>query len=454
MTRVASSYRDPAGFVASEGDEIVRYMNDKAHEEFLTANNKGFLTQLVQDQKLVPWQEGTNKKAEENKYNNVVRLHKLDFISYPYEWSFQALKKAALFHLDVQIDALEHDVVLSDATAYNVQFIGTHPIFIDHQSFKPYSEGEFWTAHGQFCEQFLNPLLLNSEAGIDYNGLYQANIEGIPSALLLKVLPFHKKFKPSIFLHVIAPQMMSNKRGVAKKTQASKFNKNSYAALLKTLRSTIEGLKPKIKGTFWSGYADCNNYEDASFHEKEAFVADFVKDVQPPILWDLGCNTGHFSILAAKNGARRVMSFDLDLECLDQLFLKASEENLNVQPLLLNLSKPSPSIGWQQQERLGIFERRNATSLLALALIHHMRISSNIPLDQIVDYLTRLAPTGVIEFVPKSDSKVRELLMLREDIFDDYEQSIFEKLLSSKAKIIKQQKINQSDRILYAYDAR
>ncbi len=454
MSRAASSYRDPEGFVSIEDERVFRYMDSKAYKDFLDANQEGFLNRLVQEKKLVPWQSKDIQLEKTGPYNNVVQLHRLSFISYPYEWSFQALKKAAIFHLDIQIEGLENNVVLSDATAYNVQFVGTEPIFIDHQSFKPYSDGEFWKGHGQFCEQFLNPLLLSAEVGIDYNGIYQANVDGIASELLLKVLPFYKKLKPALLMHLVVPHSMSTKRTVAKKTQTRKFSKNSYLALLKTLRSTIDGLKPKIKGTFWSGYADCNNYQDSSFQEKEKFISDFVQKTQPPILWDLGCNNGYFSILAAKNGARSVMSFDFDLECLDNLFLKAEELNLNIQPLLFNLSKPSPNIGWQQQERQGIFERRNATSLLALALIHHMRISSNIPLDQIVGYLTKLAPSGVIEFVPKTDSKVQELLMLREDIFFDYEQQNFEQLLLSKAKIIERCKINNSDRTLYWYDTR
>lgn len=459
MQRIESSYRDPSGFVTASKDNIFRFIDERAYKEFQEVNSSGFLSNLSKTKQLVNWENYDkdvlnllkNCTFDLKKYKHILKSPKLDFISYPYEWCFLGLKKAALFHLEMQINALQQDIVLADATAYNIQFKGTNPIFIDHLSFKPYHKGSFWNAHGQFCEQFLNPLVLSSQVGIEHNALYLANMEGIPNNLLLKLLPFSSKLKPLIFLHIVAPSLLNSKRDIAKASTQATFDKNSYLALLKTLRLFIESLQPKTQKSFWSGYAQCNNYNDASFQEKEQFIINFVEKTKPKMLWDLGCNTGHFSMLAARKGVENVLAFDLDLACLNTLFEKAESENLPILPLYLNLQKPTPSIGWQQKERDGFIERKNADSLLALALIHHLRISSNIPLDQIVSYLTNLAPTGIIEFIPKSDSKVKELLLLREDIFDDYSQENFESLLSNETKIVQKQKLSDSDRILYHY---
>ncbi|MCH8816049.1 MAG: class I SAM-dependent methyltransferase, partial [Chloroflexi bacterium] len=90
------------------------------------------------------------------------------------------LRRAALHYLDLHLDLLERNFTLSDASAYNIQFRGTRPVFIDVLSIRPYREGEYWTGYRQFCEQFLNPLLLVAVSGIPYQAWFRGNIEGIP----------------------------------------------------------------------------------------------------------------------------------------------------------------------------------------------------------------------------------------------------------------------------------
>ena len=68
----------------------------------------------------------------------------IPFISYPYEWSFSMLKDAALLQLDLLQAALAEGMVLKDASPFNVQWIGSKPIFIDIPSFTRLVPGEPW----------------------------------------------------------------------------------------------------------------------------------------------------------------------------------------------------------------------------------------------------------------------------------------------------------------------
>jgi hypothetical protein len=188
----AGSYRDPGGTVYDSGGDIYRSVTKLAIDEFETVWSSGYLQQLIAKGWLVgaARAEGAQVAAE---HFALLRHPRLSFISYPYEWGFQALKSAALLHLQIQIDALDHDITLIDASAYNVQFIGCRPIFIDHLSFRPYQEGQFWFGHVQFLDQFLNPLLLRALLGVPYNAWYRGNVEGIPTADLNRLLPLTKK---------------------------------------------------------------------------------------------------------------------------------------------------------------------------------------------------------------------------------------------------------------------
>jgi ribosomal protein L11 methylase PrmA len=383
----------------------------------------------------------------------------LRFISYPYEWPFPALKAAALLHLDVQLAALDAGVSLSDASAYNVQFVGVRPVFIDHLSFRRYREGEIWSGYRQFCEQFLNPLLLRAVLAIPHNAWYRGTQEGIPTGEINRLIPLRRKLSwnmlSSVLLQATLEKTAQRADGAldAGALRQAAFPKTSYRSLLRRLRLWIESLEPADTGaTIWRDYAATHSYSSDEVEAKKAFVAAMAASVKPRMLWDLGCNSGDYSKAALDAGAAYAVGFDFDQGALEAAFARGVAEQLNLLPLVLDAANPSPSQGWAQAERKGLAARASADAILALAFVHHLAIGRNVPLDQLVGWIIELAPTGVIEFVPKSDPMVQRMLRLREDIFDDYSEEHFTAAVKARARIVQSAVVSASGRRLIWFD--
>ncbi len=454
----SGSFRDRSGRIYHRGDRIFRTVMPPAVDDHRFVRDSGLIDELVASGGLIaetPVDAEVLDGAAADA--SVVLEHpKLAFVSYPYEWSFGALKAAALLHLDVHLAALERGVTLSDATAYNVQFSGSRPVFIDALSFRRYVDGEYWSGHRQFCDQFLNPLLLRALFGIPHNAWYRGALEGIGAEQINDLLPWYRKLRWNLFTHVVLQARLQ--RGTAAddaaltRAEARKLPLIGYQQILHGLRRWIAALEPRDRGaTVWQGYADDNSYRSEEETAKRRFVAEFVTAEAPGTLWDVGCNTGDYSRLALESGAKRVIGFDFDPNAVEAAFERARADKQDFLPLVMDAVNPSPGQGWQQSERKGLTERADADAVVALALIHHLAIGKNIPFDQAVDWLVGLAPVGVIEFVQKTDPMVLRLLRLREDIFVDYDQQIFETLLAARARIEKVEQISAQGRRLYWY---
>ena len=451
------SFRDPSGRVLRSGDRIVRTISLRAASHYEAVRDGGVLRKFVENGVLVesvsldPAELGISDPS----ISYVVEHPPIPFVSYPYEWPFALLKKAALFHLDLQLDLLADGFVLSDATAYNVQFRnGVEPLFIDLLSIRAYREGEYWLAHNQFCEQFLNPLLLRACFGIPHNDWFRGRLEGIPSRAISKMLPVHRKLSLRMIGHVVGPahaQARSERKRAAEIVRRP-LPKAAYRALLKQLRDWISSLKSDSSETPWQQYEQFHTYSEAEDEAKKAFVARFVGDANPNVLWDFGCNTGAHSEIAARAGVPTVIGFDYDHGALDAAVARAEGRSLRVLPLYLDGANPSPSQGWAQQERRGLADRVNADCLLALAFVHHLAIGRNVPLDAAVDWLIGFAPRGLIEFVQKDDSTVREMLVLREDVFHEYNESVFRKAIEARARIVAERRNPDNGRLLTIYE--
>jgi ribosomal protein L11 methylase PrmA len=454
------SFRDPKGRIFLKDGRVFRTIMPTAVADYEFVRDTGLLQRFAK--------EGIAISAEPvdphvigcaaDGATYVLEHPRLPFISYPYEWSFPVLKAAALLHLDVQLKALEVGIALSDASAYNIQFVGTRPIFIDYLSFCRYREGEFWFGHRQFCEQFLNPLLLRSILGVAHNAWYRGNQEGISTGDLARLMPLRRRLSWNVLTQVVLPALLQRSVGqkeskdVAKSVGASTFPKKSYQGMIEKLHTWIARLQPAdTKPTVWSNYADKNTYLSNEVSAKIAFIADFAATVKPNQLWDIGCNTGDYSKVALDAGAASVIGFDYDHATLERAFVRAQAENLNFLPLYLDAANPSPSQGWVEAERMGIAQRKSADALISLAFVHHMAITRNIPLDQLVDWLIGFAPHGVIEFVPKADPMVQDLLRLREDIFPNYTEEHFLTCVGARATIVRCERVTESGRTLVWY---
>jgi ribosomal protein L11 methylase PrmA len=455
--RDSGSFRDPSGTVLLAADRVFRTIMPFAAADYENTRRTGILQELIADGLVVDERpvakEVLGAIGELASY--VVEHPKLPFISYPYEWCFHALKDAALLHLDVHLRCLERGITLSDASAFNVQFRGASPIFIDTLSFRPYRDGEIWTAHRQFCDHFLNPLLLRSLLGIPHNAWYRGSMDGIPVEHLANALPLRAKLSWNVMKHVVLHAMfekMSAKHQPVSAIKQVQLPLVAFRSMLVGLRKWVSRLAPKDEQSVWRDYAEVNSYAQDEARNKARFVKEFAAAVRPALLWDLGCNTGDYSKAALESGAQLSIGFDFDAGALERAYLRAKAEKLNLLPLHLDATNPSPSQGWAQHERKGMRERAPADAVLALAFIHHLAVAKNVPLEYVVDWVVGLARTGVVEFVPKDDPMVRKLLRLREDIFADYSEENFERALRARARIRKIEQVSAAGRKLYWFE--
>ena len=454
----SGSFRDRRGRIFYVDGRVLRTVMPIAVADYDFVRGSGLVDALVADQKLVgeTLVDASILGEHAQGAHYVLEHPRLPFISYPYEWSFSALKAAALLHLDIQQAALKKDVTMTDATAYNVQFVGPKPIFIDSLSFRRYTEGEYWGGHRQFCEQFINPLLLRSVNGIPHNAWYRGELEGISAADLSRLLPWRSRLSWNVLTNVFMQarlQNTSSSSDAIEKAKARKLPRIGYEQNLHGLRKWIAGLEPKMDSkTVWQDYATDNSYADEEAVNKRRFVAEFTRAVNPKVFLDIGCNTGDYSVVALENGAQLAIGFDFDHGALEYGYRRAANESLNFLPLHLDAANPSPNQGWSQAERKGFIERAKGDAVIGLALIHHLAIARNLPLADVIGWLVDMAPQGIIEFVPKKDAMVQRLLQMREDLFADYDRATFEKYLGSRARILKSETVSASGRVLYWFD--
>lgn len=458
LHRVAGSFRDPSGFVFRLGSRVLRVVAPAGAENFVAC--KDILREFADAGRLVDFKE--LDPANLNFEDGIVAAHVLEHPliapqTMPYEWSFSQLKDAAIFHLDLHLDLLERGYTLSDASAYNVQFQGAQPIFIDHLSIRKYREGEFWLGHRQFCEQFLNPLLLRAYCDVAHNSWYRGNLEGIPQGDFAKLLPRRRKFSWNVLSHVVLPahfqKSTTSDREVSFSVKHRKLPLAGFKGMLQQLRRWIVKLKPaNVSATTWADYAHTNTYSGPEAEQKRRLVGEFVRRAAPKSVVDLGCNTGDFSKVCLEAGAEKVIGFDFDQQALDRAHSRAKAEGLDFLALYLDARNPSPSQGWRERERAGFSERIKADAVIALAFEHHLAIAHNVPLDQVVEWIVDVAPAGIIEFVPKDDPTIVKMLALREDIFTGYTKDAFEQALSRVARIVSSDQVSSSGRVLYSFE--
>ncbi|MFN7096679.1 MAG: 50S ribosomal protein L11 methyltransferase [Gammaproteobacteria bacterium] len=452
MTKCDSaSFHDPAGHVYWHEGEVYRTVMPCFAEAFETVRQSGAVEHWIKQQILWPEQVVSTQDLDFARHAYTLLKHpRLPFISYPYEWPFALLKEAALFHLDLMLDAISQDIMLNDASAFNVQFNGVKPIFIDHLAFRPYIAGEFWQAHKQFFEQFVNPLLLQAYRGTPFQPWYRGTLNGIATNDIAALLPWRRKWNWQVFCHVVMQAHFdkAQRQQVAKAAKQVQMPKQGLQHLWRSLRKWIDGLHDSVATSHWQSYANTHSYDDEAFSVKQEFIKRFITQIQPDLVWDLGCNTGVFSRMALNAGAKRVIGFDNDHSALQVAFETAKKDNLLFTPLFTDLINPTPAQGWHLTERMSFTQRQQPNAILALAVVHHLAISANVPLPLIVDWLTEMAPAGVIEFIPKSDPMVQSMLSQRADIFTEYLLASFIDLLSQKVRIVSRVSVNEGGREL------
>ncbi len=450
LTKLSSSFRDPSGFLFTIEKEIYRQVNEIYKEEYNYFIDSGLYETLVRAALLIPHEESNIKFPHPETGYRILKPEKISFISYPYEWCFSQLKDAALTTLKIQRMALDHEMSLKDASAYNIQFQNGRPIFIDTLSFEKYHEGKPWVAYRQFCQHFLAPLALMSRKDIRLNQLLKIYIDGVPLDLASSLLPLKTRFKFSLLTHIhLHAKTQMRYAGQTAKKQNPKLSRMGFIGIINSLESAVKGLKWDPQGTEWSNYYQNTNYTPDGFEHKKQIVQKYLFKSNPRTVWDIAANTGHFSRLASDNEINTI-SFDVDPAAVEKNYLHvvSSGENI-ILPLVSDLTNPSPGLGWQNEERMGFMERGPADTLLALALIHHLAISNNLPFSKVVDFIRQICKWLIIEFVPKTDSQVQRLLATRKDIFPNYTEEAFEKEFERYFAVRDKIQIKESERILY-----
>ncbi|MDX1436004.1 MAG: hypothetical protein R3335_04290, partial [Anaerolineales bacterium] len=383
--RVRGSFRDPSGFLFSRDGILYRQVNEIYREDYTALMESGLYDKLSGAGLLVSHEEVDQEPEEPEGAYKVIRPAVVPFISYPYEWSFGQLKKAALATLHIQKQAMKFGLSLKDASAYNIQFRGRMPVLIDSLSFEIYQEGRPWVPYRQFCQHFLAPLALMSHTDIRLGQLLREYIDGIPLDLASRLLPGRTRLNFGLLTHLhlhAAAQKRYADRPVDEAARNRQMSRTSLQGLLEGLEGAVRKLKWKPAGTEWGDYytASAGHYSEETLADKQRLVSAYLERARPNNVWDLGANTGFFSRLASSQGIHTV-AFDIDPAAVEQNYRRTvKEKEDNLLPLLQDLINPTPAIGWNSAERMSLKERGPVEAVLALALIHHLAISNNVPL--------------------------------------------------------------------------
>jgi ribosomal protein L11 methylase PrmA len=444
-----SSFRDPSGFLFRREGALFRQVNRVYKDNYDLLIASGLYQALAEEGLLVRHDEVDVSPPDPGPAYKVIRPQLIPFVSYPYEWCFGQLREAALAVLKIQKKAFDFGMSLKDASAYNIQFVDGKPILVDTLSFEKL-QMKPWIAYRQFCQHFLNPLLLVAYKDFRLNQLSRVFLDGIPLSLTSRLLPLRTRFRPGlashVHLHALSQDFFSTK---TVRVKERKIRPVSLAGLVESLETQVRKLRLRLKKTEWARYYQETNYSPEGFEQKKNIVAEFLGSMQPRTVWDLGANTGVFSRLASRKGINTV-AFDLDFIAVEVNYRECLSENeKNLLPLVLDLTNPTPAIGWENKERESLLERGPADAALALALLHHLAISNNLPLTKIAEFMSRVCRWLVIEFVPKTDSQVQRLLATREDIFTGYTRSAFEEEFTKFFATVKVVPIEGTERTLY-----
>jgi ribosomal protein L11 methylase PrmA len=372
-----------------------------------------------------------------------LRHERIPFVSHPYEWPFSMLKDAALLQLALGREALEHDLTLKDASAYNVQWRGAQPVFIDVGSFERLRPGEPWAGYRQFCMLFLYPLMLQAYRGVPYHAWLRGSIDGIAPAEARALLP---KRRRGVLSHVVlharleARYAATGGREVKRELKRAGFGKELLDANLRRLEKLVRRLEYKPGRTAWTEYGATNTYSDEEAARKAEFVRVAAARRRGGLTWDLGCNDGTYSRVAAEH-ADYVVAIDADHATVDGLY-RALDGRRDILPLVMSVTDPSPDLGWRGSERASLERRGTPDLALALALVHHVVIAGNVPVAAFLGWLRSLDCALVIEFPDREDPMVQRLLSGKTETANpDYDRETFERALAERFDIERSERL-------------
>ncbi len=454
FTLETGSFRDPESRIFYAGDSVYRALSKEGLEDFEALDATG----LLNDQRIVRTERVEKDGLPEllpTETAGVLRHELIPFVSYPYEWTFSMLKDAALVQLDLLLSSLDRGLILKDSSPYNVQFKGSQSRFVDIGSFERLRDGEPWVGYRQFCMLYLYPLLLQAIKGVPFQPWLRGSIDGITPAQMRGVMSFRDRFRRGLFLHVFAHARLerryASKGGEVKEdVKRAGFRKELIVANVRKMRKLVSGLEWDPPRGVWVEYGERNSYTDEDAARKDEFVREVAGAQRWRLAWDIGCNNGRYSRIAAE-GADYVLAVDADQGPVDLLYRELRDAgDERILPLTMNLADPSPGLGWRGVERKSLPDRGRPDLVLALALVHHIAISANVPVKEFVDWLAGLGSSLVIEFPTREDPMLKTLQTpKREGLHPDYELSFFERCLHDAFRVERSERLGSGTRVLY-----
>ena len=461
--RIGGSFRDPAGYVFQRDGRIYRAIDAVVTETLRGLAQAGALaawiesgavvgTRFVEDPALL-----AQLSSEHPSFSSFLEHDRLPVLTFPYEWSVSMVADAGIATLDLQARALDHGASLKDATAYNIQFVDGRPTFIDLGSFERPPRLDLWFALGQFHQMFLFPLLLCVHHGWDPRSYFLPRLSGRPVEEVIRSLGRLERWGPRALLDITLPQLLNRAAQRQDRVDRSLLDRENpdprpQRILLDRLRRKLTRLAASYRpaGT-WSSYERTCTYSDAAEDEKKSIVRRFLEGRRPARVLDLGCNTGDYSRIAAAAGAR-VLSADSDHDAVEILYRRLRREPAAITPMVLDVTNPSPAIGYMNRERPAFLERLDVDCVLALALLHHLLISGNLTLPTARDLLHGLTrDLLVLEFVPTDDPMFRRMLQFRRDLFSGVDLAACKQVFGERFRLVEEHPIAGTPRTLLFY---
>ena len=446
-----ASFRDPSGYVFYDGETLRRAIKPIYFPQYNKLKESGFFKNLIANGLLVPHEE-TSASSEEI----IITPEEIPFITNPYEWSFEQYKHAALHTLKIQKYALSKGFILKDASAYNITFHKGKPIFIDTLSFDFYEEGTPWRAYNQFITHFFGPLVLAKYHGAEIFKMMQTHIDGIPVKLVSSLLPIRTKLNSIVYpnIHLLAKMEQKYKEDYKAETKISSLSRKAQENILESLFDYIKNLKLK-EDTEWGDYYSKTNYGDDAFEAKKVLIKEWIKPLAPQKLMDMGGNDGTFARTVI-DSVPQIIVTDIDSNAVDHNYRQVQRnKETNMLPFVCDVLQPAPGIGFNNTERNSLLERLATYSpdvTLALALIHHITLSGNVPFGKSAAFFASFSKILIIEFPTRDDSWVESLLIRKREFvnhFDFYNETEFEKGYFQYFTLEKKELVKGTHRILY-----
>ena len=448
-----ASFRDPSGYMFYDGGTLRRAINPIYFPQYNKLKESGFFKTLISKKLLIPH---TETSVTEDKI--VITPEVIPFITNPYEWSFTQYKHAALLTLQIQKYALSKGFILKDASAYNVTFHKGKAVFIDTLSFDFYEENTPWRAYKQFITHFFGPLLLAKYHGTEVFKMLQTHIDGIPVKLIASMLPGKTKLSATIHtnIHLLAKMESKHSEDYKAETKVAKLSKKAQNNILESLFNFIKKMELNEQ-TEWGNYYDKTNYETAAFEGKKKLIREWVTPLNPQKLIDVGGNDGTFA-RTVLDTVPDVIVTDIDSNAVDHNYKQLHENNeTNMLPFVCDVLQPAPGIGFNNTERNSLIERLQDYQpdvTMALALIHHITLSGNVPFEKSAEFFAKFSKRLIIEFPKREDSWVESLLVRKREFinhFDFYNEGNFEAGYRTYFDLDKKETVPGTKRVLYMF---